>query len=87
MFLSLQDNESVGPFHFKECTVGRIIRVDANNGNVKEEPIPRSDPINIPKKFNFNNCMIGQIMTVTPANAKKTHANACQKTLFSIVVF
>ena len=36
IFLPLQDTSSVGPFKFENCTIGRITRVGANDGNVKE---------------------------------------------------
>ena len=36
IFLPLQDMSSVGPFKFENCTIGRITRVCANDGNAKE---------------------------------------------------
>ena len=36
IFLPLQDTFSVGPFKFENCTIGRITRVGANDGDAKE---------------------------------------------------
>ena len=60
----LQVDASCDPSEFLNCTVGRIIRVDANNGNEKKEPT-RED--NAPKKFNFTNCAIGHVVTISPS--------------------
>ena len=62
----LQVDASCDPYEFLNCTVGRIIRVDANNGKVKEETMPRHVD-DAPKKFNFDNCAIGQVVNITPS--------------------